>query len=76
MAGLRIVDSQFDSDPKRNGAFVQTPVVTDIASAGRSLRRCLVRERTLSIVVLGEAGRRLPFPLVVVDGDNDTAFMK
>jgi hypothetical protein len=51
------------SGPVTNGAFVQTLVVTDIASGWTELAPLLVREQTLLIDVLGEIRRRLPFPL-------------
>ena len=58
-----------------NGAFVQTLVVTDIASGWTELAPLLVREQTLLIEVLGEIRRRLPFPLLGFDVDNDSVFM-
>ena len=51
------------SGPVTNGAFVQTLVVTDIASGWTELAPLLVRGQTLLIDVLGEIRRRLPFPL-------------
>jgi hypothetical protein len=63
------------SGPVTNGAFVQTLVVTDIASGWTELAPLLVREQTLLIDVLGEIRRRLPFPLLGFDVDNDTVFM-
>jgi hypothetical protein len=58
-----------------NGAFLQTLVVTDIASGWTELAPLLVREQTLLIDVLGEIRRRLPFPLLGFDVDNDSVFM-
>jgi hypothetical protein len=63
------------SGPVTNGAFVQTLVVTDIASGWTELAPLLVREQTLLIDVLGEIHQRLPFPLLGFDVDNDTVFM-
>ena len=63
------------SGPVTNGAFVQTLVVTDIASGWTELAPLLVREQTLLVDVLGEIRRRLPFPLLGFDTDNDTVFM-
>lgn len=63
------------SGPVTNGAFVQTLVVTDIASGWTELAPLLVREQTLLVDVLGEIRRRLPFPLLGFDVDNDTVFM-
>ena len=58
-----------------NGAFVQTLVVTEIASGWTELAPLLVREQTLLIDVLEEIRRRLPFPLLGFDVDNDSVFM-
>ena len=63
------------SGPVTNGAFVQTLVVTDIASGWTELAPLLVREQTLLVDVLGEIRRRLPFPVLGFDVDNDTVFM-
>jgi hypothetical protein len=63
------------SGPVTNGAFVQTLVVTDIASGWAELAPLLVREQTLLVDVLGEIRRRLPFPLLGLDVDNDSVFM-
>ena len=63
------------SGPVTRGSFVQTLVVTDIASGWTELAPLLVREQTLLVDVLGEIRRRLPFPLLGFDTDNDTVFM-
>jgi hypothetical protein len=63
------------SGPVTNGAFVQTLVVTDVASGWTELAPLLVREQTLLVDVLGEIRRRLPFPLLGFDVDNDSVFM-
>jgi hypothetical protein len=63
------------SGPVTNGSFVQTLVVTDIASGWTELAPVLVREQTLLVEVLGEIRRRLPFPLLGFDVDNDSVFM-
>jgi hypothetical protein len=63
------------SGPVTRGAFVQTLVVTDIASGWTELAPLLVREQTLLVDVLGEIRRRLPFPMLGLDTDNDTVFM-
>jgi len=63
------------SGPVTRGSFVQTLVVTDIASGWTELAPLLVREQTLLLDVLGEIRRRLPFPLLGFDTDNDTVFM-
>ncbi len=58
------------SGPVTRGSFVQTLVVTDIASGWTELAPLLVREQTLLVDVLGEIRRRLPFPLLGFDTDN------
>jgi hypothetical protein len=63
------------SGPVTRGSFVQTLVVTDIASGWTELAPLLVREQTLLVDVLREVRRRLPFPLLGFDTDNDTVFM-
>jgi hypothetical protein len=63
------------SGPVTRGSFVQTLVVTDIASGWTELAPLLVREQTLLVDVLREIRRRLPFPLLGFDTDNDTVFM-
>jgi hypothetical protein len=49
--------------------------VTDIATGWTELAPLLVREQTLLVDVLSEVRRRLPFPLLGFDVDNDTVFM-
>jgi hypothetical protein len=73
--GFTEADLVAHSGPVTNGAFVQTLVVTDIASGWTELAPLLVREQTLLVDVLGEIRRRLPFPLLGLDVDNDTVFM-
>ena len=63
------------SGPVTNGAFVQTLVMTDIASGWTEIAPLLVREQTLLVDVVGEVRRRLPFPLLGFDVDNDSVFM-
>lgn len=63
------------SGPVTRGSFVQTLVVTDIASGWTDMAPLLVREQTLLVDVLGEIRRRLPFPLLGFDTDNDTVFL-
>jgi hypothetical protein len=49
--------------------------VTGIATGWTELAPLLVREPTLFVDVLSEVRRRLPFPLLGFDVDNDTVFM-
>jgi hypothetical protein len=63
------------SGPRSDGSFVQTLVLTDIATGWTECAPLLVREQTLLVAVLTELRRRLPFDLLGFDTDNDTAFM-
>jgi hypothetical protein len=57
------------------GSFVHTLVLTDVASGWTECVALPVREQTL--VVEGVIGirRKLPFPLLGLDTDNDSAFL-
>ena len=63
------------SGPSASGAFVQTLVLTDIATGWTECAPLLVREQTLLVSVLTELRRLMPFPLLGLDVDNDTVFM-
>src|SRR5215211_7665151 len=63
------------SGPVASGAFVQTLVLTDIATGWTECAPLLVREQTLLVGVLTQLRRLLPFPLLGLDVDNDTVFM-
>jgi len=63
------------SGPVTRGSFVQTLVITDIASGWTELAPLVVREQTVLVDVLREVRRRLPFPLLGFDTDNDTVFI-
>ena len=63
------------SGPSASGAFVQTLVLTDIATGWTECAPLLLREQTLLVAVLGELRSLLPFPLLGLDTDNDTVFM-
>jgi len=54
---------------------VQTLTLTDIATGWTECAPLLVREQTLLTEVLGELRKRLPFPLLGFDTDNDSVFM-
>jgi hypothetical protein len=57
------------------GSFVQTLVLTDIATGWTECLPLLVREGALVIDALERARTLFPFPLRGVDFDNDTVFM-
>jgi hypothetical protein len=63
------------SGPVASGSFVQTLVLTDIATGWTDFAPVLVREQHLVVEVLREIRRRLPFPLLGFDVDNDSVFM-
>src|SRR5438105_3204912 len=64
------------SGPVARGSFVQTLVLTDIATGWTECASLLVREQRLLTEVLGEIRKLLPFPLLGLDTDNDSVFMK
>lgn len=57
------------------GSFVQTVVLTDVATGWTECVPIVVREGALVIEALARAGELFPFPLKGVDFDNDSAFM-
>ena len=63
------------SGPTAKGSFVQTLVVTDIATGWTDFAPLLVREQRLLIEVLAELRKQLPFALLEFDTDNDSVFM-
>ncbi len=63
------------SGPSGRGSFIQTLVLTDIATGWTECAPLLVREQTLLSTVLTELRRQLPFSLQGIDADNDTVFI-
>lgn len=63
------------SGPIAAGAFVQTLVLTDIATGWTECAPLLLREQTLLVSVLTQMRGLMPFPLLGLDVDNDTVFM-
>jgi hypothetical protein len=63
------------SGPVTRGSFVQTLVLTDIATGWTECAPLLVREQRLLTEVLSELRKVLPFPLLGLDTDNDSVFM-
>jgi hypothetical protein len=63
------------SGPSARGSFIQTLVLTDIATGWTECAPLLVREQNLLSAVLTELRKELPFALLGLDTDNDTAFM-
>jgi hypothetical protein len=63
------------SGPVASGSFIQTLVLTDIATGWTECAPLLVREQTVLVEVLSEVRKLLPFGLLGFDTDNDTVFM-
>jgi hypothetical protein len=62
-------------DPSASGSFVQTLVLTDVATGWTECAPLLVREQNLLSKVLAELRKLLPFNLLGLDTDNDSVFM-
>src|SRR6185437_2226875 len=63
------------SVPVAKGSFVQTLVLTDIATGWTECAPLLVREQRLLTEVLSELRKLLPFALLGLDTGNDSVFM-
>ena len=63
------------SGPVTRGSFVQTLVLTDIATGWTECAPLLFREQTLVRAVLGGLRELVPFDLLGFDTDNDSVFM-
>src|SRR3978361_1370297 len=61
--GFIAVDLVAHSGPVASGAFIQTLVLTDIATGWTECAPLLFREQTLLVGVLCEVRARMPFPL-------------
>ena len=73
--GFAEADLVAHSGPVTRGSFVQTLVVTDIATGWIECAPVLYREQTLLREVLGEVRKLMPFELLGFDTDNDTVFI-
>jgi hypothetical protein len=73
--GYMEADLVAHSGPTARGSFVQTLVLTDIATGWTECVPLLVREQALLTEVLGEVRKVLPFPLLGFDTDNDSVFL-
>ncbi len=58
-----------------SGAFVQTIVLTDVATGWTECIPIVVRKAEMVVHALGRARELFPFPLRGVDFDNDSLFM-
>jgi hypothetical protein len=59
--------------PQLSGSFVQTLVLTDVATGWTECLPVLTRDGTLVIDAIAKARELFPFPLLGVDFDNDGA---
>lgn len=73
--GFMEADLVAHSGPTAEGSFVQTLTMTDIATGWTECAPLLVREQTVLVAVLSEIRKRMPFPLLGFDTDNDSVFM-
>src|SRR3954465_5766096 len=73
--GFAEADLVAHSCPSASGSFVQTLVLTDIATGWIELAPLLVREQGLLRGALGGVRKLLPFALLGFDTDNDSVFM-
>jgi len=63
------------SGPRTSGSFVQTLVLTDIATGWTEFLPLLVRDKNLLTEALTNLRTRLPFVMLGFDTDNDSVFM-
>ena len=73
--GFVEADLVVHSGPSTRGSYVQTLVLTDVASGWTECAPLLVREQHLLIELLEKLKADLPFALVGIDTDNDTVFI-
>ena len=73
--GFMEADLVAHSGPTAEGSFVQTLTMTDIATGWTECAPLLVREQTVLVAVVSEIRKRMPFPLLGFDTDNDSVFM-
>jgi len=73
--GYMEIDFVVHSGGSMAGTFIHSLVATDVCSGWVESVPLLVREQTLVIEGLEVIRDRLPFPLVGIDSDNDSAFI-
>lgn len=73
--GYLEVDFVAHSGPTSAGSFVQTLVLTDIATGWTECVPVVVREGALVIDAIEKARALFPFAIEGLDFDNDSAFM-
>ena len=60
---------------KQDGNFVHSLVLTDIASGWTECIAMPVRNQSLIVTGFAKVAALLPFPMLGIDTDNDSAFM-
>ena len=58
-----------------NGSFIHTLVTTDVSSSWIEFIPLLAREQSLVVEGLDAIFKQLPFPVLGIDSDNDSAFI-
>jgi hypothetical protein len=69
------IDFVVHSGGSTAGKFIHTLVATDVCSGWIECIPLLSRDQTLVVEGLGVLRRQLPFPLLGIDSDNDSAFI-
>lgn len=75
LPGFVEVDFVAHSGTSSSGSFVQTMVLTDIATGWTECVPVRSRDSSLVVGAIRQAQQLFPFPLLGVDFDNDSAFM-
>lgn len=73
--GYLEMDFVTHSGERAAGSFVHTLVLTDVASGWTECLALPVREQSLVVEAVNAVRGRLPFPLLGLDTDNDSAFL-
>jgi hypothetical protein len=73
--GFMEMDLVTHCGPRAEGSFVHTLVLTDVASAWTECVALPVREQSLVVEAIRGLRPKLPFALLGLDTDNDSAFM-
>ncbi len=73
--GFMEIDLVVHCGARAVGSFVHSLVLTDVASGWTECVALPVREQALIVEAVRAVASRLPFPLLGLDTDNDSAFM-
>jgi hypothetical protein len=73
--GFMEMDLVTHCGPRAEGSFVHSLVLTDLASGWTECVALPVREQALIVEAITGLRAKLPFPLLGLDTDNDSAFM-